>query len=233
MTKVWRLAVIGLVACSAPEETGPHAGPIDGWDQLRDSVVVSILAPAHEQMINNAIMKTMDGTIIPISRFVYAIDVFVDPGCADCLRKTERFLYGVIQIGTVFRRGVAYLPAEGDPWSMEAAQALDCAYEDGRAREMYFALMGDVKEVPWDSLAASIDVFDRGAFHECMNGSPSPRIQAGIALAKELGIASAPAVVVDGSLVYPLSAESLDTAVDNTSARRREAVSREIGWGKK
>lgn len=226
----WIGAALMVCACSGEgsESPQPQVGQIDEWELVRDSVVASIESPAREQQLDNARVIPAGGSPIPIRRFVLKVDVFTDLDCAAC-DEAERVLADALRKFPVHTRGLIHLPSAEHRWSMQAAKAFDCAYDDGQGSEMYQALRkrrSEFARMSWDSLAKEVDVYDLEAFQRCMAEPTTPRIEAGISLAKRLGFREAPAVVVDGWLVYPVTLEALTSALEKAARKRREGAFR-------
>ncbi|HEX7122246.1 MAG TPA: thioredoxin domain-containing protein [Gemmatimonadaceae bacterium] len=156
------------------------------------------------------------------------VDVFTDLDCDAC-DEAERVLSDALRKFPIHTRGVIHLPSAEHRWSMQAAKAFDCAYEDGQGSEMYQALRkrrSEFARMSWDSLAKEVDVYDLEAFRRCMAGRTTPRIEAGLSLAKRLGLPAAPAVIVDGWLVYPVTLEALTSALEEARLKRNAAAYR-------
>lgn len=138
------------------------------------------------------------------------VTVFTDFECPFCsrldslLNDYNRKNAGVIQLQ------IAHMPLSMHINAKPAAQAFECAFEQGRASMAVRALyqhQNVLGQIPWDSIAALAVVPSLQRFHACMLDSMPESINAGKLLAKDLNLSVTPTVVVNDWLVSPADPE--------------------------
>lgn len=95
-----------------------------------------------------------------------------------------------------------HYPLGTHPLSVAAAQASECAAEQGQFAEMHDALFDEQESIgvsTWSTFAAAAGVRDLDRFISCMERSdPVMAVERDIAAAEQLGIAGTPTVLING-----------------------------------
>ena len=111
--------------------------------------------------------------------------------------------------------------------AMSAAEAARAVYEQGGAsafwafHEMLLDNQSNLSRVDLERYAARVGV-DLGSFRAALDAhAHRPRIEADMALARQLGVIGTPRLFINGTSLFPTRVESLATAVDAVLARAR------------
>ena len=211
-----------LTRLSPPAAAGqqkPRTEQVKGWEKIRDSVAVSIEAPARLQQIERSFGVLPSGQRFKITPI--EITTFTDFECPSCQRLDSST--AILASKWILVRNIVHFPVRGEN-ARNAARAFECADREGQGREMHRALyrgQRDFGKRPWTSYALEAFVDDTVAFLKCMKDAAiDARINAGAKLAERLKVTVIPTAVVNGWIVSPSTPERVDTAVANIVARK-------------
>lgn len=111
-----------------------------------------------------------------------------------------------------------HMPLEGHRFAQQAARVVDCAESHGRFLPMIRAIFSKQDSLglkSWGSFAVEAGISDSASISECAwDTRPVARIEAGLALAKELGVRATPTVFVNGWRFEGPNKEELTQAIE-------------------
>ena len=116
-----------------------------------------------------------------------------------------------------------HLPLRNHRFARPAALAAECAATWGRFGpfvEVVFAKQDSLGLKSWASMAREAGVADTAAFGRCVVTFRGVRLDSGAAVARRLGIAATPTIVVTGWRVPQPTFEELSRAIENIMAGR-------------
>lgn len=184
---------------------------IDDWAAMKDTIAVSVDAPAKTQQLQTMTASTPTGRR-PLTEFAIDITVFTDFTCPAC--KMADTVVAALADEFIVTRHIVHFPL-GREYSIAAAQAFECAYEEGQGAEMHRALYDNQRQFglkSWAAIAREAGIEDTLAFNACLTGPQSPRIKAGLALAERIKTQVTPTAVIDGWVILPSSPARLRAA---------------------
>ena len=115
-----------------------------------------------------------------------------------------------------------HFPLRRHRFALPAAQAAECAANQGKFSEMYrriYAAQDSLGLIPFTDLARSAGVRDSQAFASCMSSPQAPAIARGIALGKEVGVQGTPSVVINGLSFSKLPANAVIDSIARVALR--------------
>lgn len=127
---------------------------------------------------------------------------FTDLECPAC-RRFQNVIREILQenprdVALIF----VHTPLPGHRFAMQAARAAECAEREGRffpMVEAIFAKQDSIGIKSWGSFALEAGIPDSASISNCaQDPRPVDRIEAGVALAQELGVNATPTVLVNG-----------------------------------
>ncbi len=134
----------------------------------------------------------------------HAVVVFTDFGCTAC-RSFALVIDSFIQRNPSVRVVERHLPAAGQTPSYSAAMAAECAADFGRYASMRDELFRRpllVAHGEWGLVAALAGIQDSSALRECVSDRHhAADVDADIRLARRIGLASRPSLMVDSLVV--------------------------------
>jgi protein-disulfide isomerase len=155
---------------------------------------------------------------------------FMDFRCPYC-RALAPVLDSVL---TEFKGDVAleihHFPLASHELAVPTATAAECAHQQGKFSQMYYALYDQMDSVgikPWRALAAESDIDDIPAFERCMELPVEQfrRITAGRALGERIGITGTPTIYVNGTLTRQRSLAAFRDIAKALGVSRRASAS--------
>lgn len=98
-----------------------------------------------------------------------------------------------------------HLPLPSHPHAVAAAEAAECANEQGafaHYHDMLFAQRDSIGVKPWEAFAQEAGVPELSVFRECVDSRRySERVESDIAAAAELGFRATPTFIVNGGII--------------------------------
>lgn len=163
--------------------------------------------------------------ILPVGLVMGAQDAkvkvieFGDLECPFCAR-FNKAVRAVRQTHPSVALVFVHLPLAMHRFARPAARAVECANNAGRAEQLLdllFEKQDSIGLKPWSRFAADAGIHDVDRFGACLSSSaPVARIEAGVALAHQIGVQSTPSVIVNGwRYSVPPTEEVLTAAVDS------------------
>lgn len=160
--------------------------------------------------------------------------VFSDFECPFCRKFHEQFMRVRAKDPGGVRLVFVHYPLTAHRLARPTARAAECADRAGRFLEfstVAFAHQDSLGIIPWGSFAVEAGVPDTAKFVACARGSePLSRVDAGVALGKQLQISGTPTVLINGWR-YPVAPyESLESEIRSIQdAGRPASGAREVG----
>lgn len=96
---------------------------------------------------------------------------------------------------------VVQFPLKTHRFARQAAAALDCADEQGRASpflDLVYSKQDSMGLIPWISFARASHVRDLDSYSRCLQTDRGDRIAAGMSLGHRFDVISTPTVIVNG-----------------------------------
>jgi protein-disulfide isomerase len=172
-----------------------------------------------------------DGYLIGDTSAFVTVAEFVDIECPYC-REFNRTLRELRQrYGRAMAISVIHLPLANHRFALPAARAVECAARQGRYEQMLNVLYDKQDSLgfkSWEAYGAEAGVRDTVLLRRCTSDrAPVPRIEAGVALAKRIGVNGTPTVVVNGwRYATPPSDSELTRVASELAAGRNPFASR-------
>jgi protein-disulfide isomerase len=144
---------------------------------------------------------------------------FADFECPYCRRADSTYRKVAARFGPRLAMVFIHDPLKIHRFAMPAAQAAECAAEQGRF-DAYHDQLYDKQDSlglkSWLSLAVAAGVRDSAGFQDCINrGRGAARIQRGLAAAKQFGVNATPTILINGWRFWSPPTESqLDSTID-------------------
>jgi len=164
--------------------------------------------------------------VIGDSAAVVTIAEFSDFECPFCRRFHETWSTISGKYGADVSLAYIHYPLPMHRFARPAARASECAASQGEFNRMHDILFTNQDSLglrSWESMAAEAGVADLPTFSRCMKASdPLPSVEAGVALAKALGVKGTPTVIINGMrFIEPPSIPVLTALIDSIIAARR------------
>lgn len=160
-------------------ELWPRSNSVEDWEELTDS---------------SRTLTRGDGSITIIE--------FGDYQCPFCARAQATLRALIAKYPDRVTLLYRHFPLPRHPHSMEAAEAAECAGEQGMFSEFHDLLLAKQESlgmIPWDTLAAAAGVADLYSFHECVDTHRyESRVEGDLDLAAQLGFTGTPAFIING-----------------------------------
>lgn len=213
ITSVIVLATVGVVAVAFHREFG--SGPVPG--RAPDSL---------PEFITDWRNMVPSGVLLGEPSARVTIVEFADLECPYCALLSTR----LVALRKRYPRDVAvafiHFPLAQHRFALPAARALECAGDQSafdRFLELLYGKQDSLGLKPWDEFAREAGVSDLRKFDSCnKKTSPMPRVQAGLALGKEIGVRGTPVVILNGwRFARPPNDSVLSASVDSVLGGRK------------
>lgn len=177
--------------------------------------------PAVEQ--SDWLRYAVDGQRLGPNGAKVALVEFADFECPACRVLEERIAESRRRLGVPFAVVYRHLPLDIHRFAQPAAQASECAAEQGRFQAMHDVLFQQQRAIgvrPWKDIAQDAGVTDVARFERCIAGPPKAPIARDLAVANTLDGSGTPMVLVNGlRFAGTIPQDRLDSLIRKSLAR--------------
>ncbi|MFL5496230.1 MAG: DsbA family protein [Gemmatimonadales bacterium] len=183
-----------------------------------DGIVTRRMAPEWKQLSQSGHRSGASNGPVHIVEF----SDFQCPYCADAQRVLARVLARHSEEVTLIYR---HFPLRGiHPFAVEAAQAAECAGDQGRFdvyHDLLFTLGDSLGKTPWEEVARRARVVSLGEFSSCLrSGERLSRVEEDEQVAHNLGLEGTPTLVINGEIMEgAVSLQNVEEAIDRATRR--------------
>lgn len=177
--------------------------------------------PAVEQ--SDWLRYAVDGQRLGPQGAKVALVEFADFQCPACRVLEERIAESRRRLDIPFTVVYRHLPLDIHRFAQIAAQASECAAEQGRFQAMHDVLFQQQRAIgmrPWKDIAQDAGVQDFARFERCVAGPPKASIARDLAVANTLDGSATPMVLIDGlRITGTIPQDRLDSLIRKSLAR--------------
>lgn len=155
------------------------------------------LLPSFDSLINA-------GTLLGSSDRGKRLVVFSDFECQACRRFSETLHDVAIRFEGRLAIYIVHYPLQQHRFAYRAAQASECAADQGRFQafhDLLYSLQDSIGILSWSVMAQRAEVPDSARFHVCTSQRSALRVDAAGALVQRHGIDRTPSIVMEGWLL--------------------------------
>lgn len=191
-------ASIALVACAAIVTIAAVGREVRGWNAPRREVPQG-MTPTY---VDDWQRLLSAGRRIGAADAPLVVVEFTDLQCPVCRTFAAAYEARKATLGDSIALVIIHYPLGNHPEARPAAQAAECAAEQGKFPEFVtavFARQDSLGKKPWRAFAKDAGVADLRRFDLCAADTTlKPLVQRGLAVAESLGVQATPTLVING-----------------------------------